>query len=67
MDSLWSHEDPTVQVLAAKMLEGMIDARVVEQDEAAQALEQGSRHSSPEVREYVGYARWAFERVFGDG
>jgi len=66
LDRLWADEDEQVQVLAAKMLEGMINAGAIEPDEASEALERGSRHASPNVREYVGYARAAFDRVFGE-
>lgn len=67
LDALWSDEDAGVQVLAAKMLEGLIYSGVVDQDEMESALERGSRHSDPVVRENVGFARIAFDRVFGPG
>jgi hypothetical protein len=67
LDELWSDEDESVQVLAAKMLEGLINARVVDPEAVEGALERGSGHNHPAVRENVGFARIAFDRVFGSG
>jgi hypothetical protein len=65
IDSLWTDPDENVEILASKMLEGMINANAVDEEQVQFALLSGSTHHSPAVREYVGYAQAAFDRRFG--
>lgn len=64
VEEFWADADESVQVLGAKMLEGLVNQRLVEPDEAEPILRAGEQHENPSVREFTGFARVAFERVF---
>jgi hypothetical protein len=66
LDDLWADADEALQILAAKMLEGIIGAGVGDWDLMQDAIERGLRHPNPDVRQYVGYAQGAFSAEFGE-